>query len=45
MDKTGVTIFDCTTGKELRSECDPDSTRLNYGKAILQKTFIEIRKL
>ena len=45
IDVNGVTIFDYTTGKELRREGDPDSTRLNHGKAILQKTFIEIRKL
>jgi phosphoglycerol transferase MdoB-like AlkP superfamily enzyme len=45
IDVNGVTIFDYTSGKELRSEGDPDSTRLNHGKAILQKTFIEIRKL
>ena len=45
IDKDGVTIFDCGMNSMVRDEGDPDSRRFSYGKAILQKTFIEIRKM
>lgn len=45
IDESGVTIYDCSTDKFIRNEGDPDLQRHDYGKAILQKTFIEIRSL
>lgn len=45
IDKNGVTIYDCSTDRFIRNEGDPDMLRHDYGKAILQKTFIEIRSL
>lgn len=43
IDENGVTIYDCSTEAVIRNEGDPDMHRLKYGKAILQKTFTEIR--
>jgi hypothetical protein len=45
IDENGVTIYDCSTESLIRSEGDPDLSRHDKGKAILQKTFIEIRKM
>ena len=45
IDEDGVTIYDCSTESLIRSEGDPDLSRHDKGKAILQKTFIEIRKM
>lgn len=45
IDEDGVSIYDCSTETLIRNEGDPDLSRHDSGKAILQKTFIEIRKM
>ena len=45
VDSLGTTIYDCTADMTLRDENDDDGTRLGRGKALLQKTFAEIREL
>ena len=45
IDEDGVTIYDCSTESLIRNDGDPDLSRHDKGKAILQKTFIEIRKM
>lgn len=44
IDENGSSIYDCSTGSVIRNDGE-DTLRLNYGKAILQKTFMEIRNL
>ncbi len=45
VDSLGTTIYDCTADMTLLDENDDDGKRLGRGKALLQKTFSEIRKL
>lgn len=45
IDSEGTTIYDCTTEQVVTDENDPDSARLNRGKALLQKTFEVIKGL
>lgn len=44
IDENGASIYDCSTESIIRNDGE-DSLRLQYGKAILQKTFMEIRNL
>ena len=44
IDENGASIYDCSTKSIIRNDGE-DSLRLQYGKAILQKTFMEIRNL
>lgn len=44
IDENGASVYDCSSGTVVRNDGD-DQKRLEYGKAILQKTFIEIEKL
>jgi len=44
IDENGASIYDCSTERIIRNDGE-DSLRLQYGKAILQKTFMEIRNL
>lgn len=45
VDSLGATIYDCTADMTLLDENDPSEARLDRGKALLQKTFEEIRGL
>ncbi len=45
VDSLGATIYDCTADMTLLDENDPSAVRLDRGKALLQKTFAEIREL
>lgn len=42
IDENGASVYDCSTGSIIRNDGN-DTLRLEYGKAILQKTFMEIR--
>ena len=44
IDSRGVTIYDHTMGTTLQND-DNDTKRLDYGKAILQRTFMDINNL
>lgn len=44
IDNRGVTIYDHTMGTTLQND-DNDTKRLDYGKAILQRTFMDINNL
>jgi phosphoglycerol transferase MdoB-like AlkP superfamily enzyme len=44
IDNRGVSIYDHTGGMVLQND-DNDTLRLHYGKAMLQRTFMEIKRL
>ena len=44
IDNRGVTIYDHTMGTTLQND-DNNTKRLDYGKAILQRTFMDINNL
>ena len=45
IDSLGTTIYDHTAGMILREEDDDEHRRLRHGKAMLQRTFMEIKNL
>lgn len=45
IDSLGTTIYDHTSGMLLRDDCDTAHLRLRRGKAMLQRTFMEIKRL